>query len=306
MNIIKYNMPWIESPFFEQELKRTDYDEDTLKIINDFAKNGYVIIDLNISDNDIDKLISELDPTFDQNLKNPAMSVTENSRILDAWKFSDQVKQLAVNKKVLSILELLYRRKPFAFQTLNFKTGTEQRTHSDMIHFSSLPERFMCGVWVGLEDIHDNNGPLHYYPGSHKLPFYDMFDIGIVGSGSKGYDDYVAYYEDFIENVIRANGLQKEKLNIKKGQALIWAANLLHGGEPILDKNSTRYSQVTHYYFEDCVYYTPLYTDMVLKKVHLRKMLDINTGSIMYNKYLGHKVDHGFMDKVKIYFNKNR
>ena len=35
---------------------------------------------------------------------------------------------------------------------------------------------------------------------------------------------------------------------MKRGQALIWAANLLHGGDPIGDPQSTRYSQVTHHY----------------------------------------------------------
>ena len=33
----------------------------------------------------------------------------------------------------------------------------------------------MCGVWVALEDITEDNGPLHYYPGSHRLPDYDAF-----------------------------------------------------------------------------------------------------------------------------------
>ena len=33
-----------------------------------------------------------------------------------------------------------------------------------------MPEGFMCGVWVALEDMDMENGPLVYYPGSHKLP----------------------------------------------------------------------------------------------------------------------------------------
>ena len=45
---------------------------------------------------------------------------------------------------------------------------------------------------------------------------------------------------------------------MKKGQAIIWASNLLHGGEQVKDINSTRHSQVTHYFFESEYYYTPL------------------------------------------------
>ena len=33
-----------------------------------------------------------------------------------------------------------------------------------------MPEGFMCGVWVALEDMDMDNGPLVYYPGSHQLP----------------------------------------------------------------------------------------------------------------------------------------
>jgi hypothetical protein len=45
-----------------------------------------------------------------------------------------------------------------------------------------------------------------------------------------------------------------------KGQALIWAANLLHGGSVQHDPARTRWSQVTHYYFRDCIYYTPAFS----------------------------------------------
>ena len=74
---------------------------------------------------------------------------------------------------------------------------------------------------------------------------------------------------------------------IKKGQALIWAANLLHGGEPINKAGASRYSQVSHYYFEDCTYYTPLFTDLVIKKIFLRKVVNISTGEKVPNMYLG-------------------
>ncbi|MEQ8953977.1 MAG: hypothetical protein RL120_07550, partial [Gammaproteobacteria bacterium] len=72
-----------------------------------------------------------------------------------------------------------------------------------------------------------------------------------------GYDHYKGY-EAAIQELIREHGLQPEYGVMKKGTALIWAANLLHGGAPVQDTARTRHSQVTHYYFENCKYFTPM------------------------------------------------
>ena len=45
---------------------------------------------------------------------------------------------------------------------------------------------------------------------------------------------------------------------INRGEALIWHANLLHGGAPTRVPGRSRHSQVTHYFFEGCRYYTPM------------------------------------------------
>ena len=52
--------------------------------------------------------------------------------------------------------------------------------------------------------------------------------------------------------------------NTEKGECIIWASNLLHGGAPISNPNSTRYAQATHFYFEGCNhYYAPMFSDVV-------------------------------------------
>jgi hypothetical protein len=177
-------------------------------------------------------------------------------RIQDAWRISANVMQMALAPRMLEILEGLYERKPLPFQTLNFNRGSEQAVHSDTIHFNSMPAGYMCGVWVALEDIDMANGPLVYYPGSHKLPEITMEDVG----AEAGRDHY-AQYERFIADLIEREGLEPRYGTIRKGQVFIWAANLLHGGMPQADPQRTRHSQVTHYYFEGCRYYTPMLTD---------------------------------------------
>ena len=118
-----------------------------------------------------------------------------------------------------------------------------------------------------LEDIKKECGPLHYYPGSHRLPTLTMEDVGVTLA--EEFDDkdrtkiskIYEKYEIAIKELIEISGIEKQILCIEKGDLLIWSANLLHGGEPIVKQGSTRFSQVTHYYFEGCRYYTPLFSD---------------------------------------------
>jgi hypothetical protein len=284
----KHTMPWIESPFFEKELADSPLTAEEKSIVKSYADNGYLIFDPEIPLELLDNTIETLKPKW------AAIKKDDDLRIQDAWTYSPHVKAIASHPKIKETLKLLYQRAPFPFQTLSFMEGTQQDTHSDMIHFNTYPARYMCGVWVALEDITDFNGPLHYYPGSHKLPFYDMIDIGIKASAStaekKAMMMYFEDYTKFIKQIIESLNLKKASLNIKKGQAIIWAANLLHGGNEIINKGSTRYSQVTHYFFENCMYYTPRLSDVAIKKLHLNDLTDISTGKKVKNTYFGEEV----------------
>lgn len=281
------NLPWTESPFFEHELHASDLSEEDKAFINGFAENGYAIFNPQLDESLIDALNNSMAPHFGK-------IAGDDKRIQDAWTYNDHVRKVAVSDTVLDKLRLLYRREPIPFQTLNFPVGTQQKTHSDMVHFNSIPQRFMCGVWVALEDITNDNGPLHYYPQSHKLPFYDMIDLGVKASDNietkKAIMAYAVDYTNFIQEIIQALALKKQTLTIKKGQAMIWSANLLHGGERINTPGATRHSQVTHYYFEDCIYYVPRLSDIAINKLYLNHLVNIRTGKKVVNTYFGKEV----------------
>ena len=287
------NLPWLDSPFFDQELEACSLDETTKAQVKQFSEKGYLIIDTDLPHTTLDRIIELLTPHY------------TSPRIQDAWTITPLVQEVAGCPKIMNMLRILYRREPFPFQTLNFHIGSQQRTHSDAIHFYSIPGRFMCGVWIAMEDIDENNGPLHYYPGSHRLPFYDMADIGLKGSDDADQYNYYLKYEEFVSELMRATGQKKEVFRVKKGQALIWAANLFHGGEPILKAGSTRHSQVTHYFFDNCMYYSPLWSDSAIEKIYMRKPVNILTGKQVPNMYFGEPrlVSPGF-NKVSEYKNK--
>lgn len=287
MSSLSIQTPWVESPFFEEELKQANLSPEMEALVRHYSEYGYVIIDPQIDEALIDEALAGIKPDFDS---------LGTNRLENAWQRHEAVRKIAAAPRVMEILEILYRRKPIPFQTLNFSTGSQQRTHSDSIHFNSVPERYLAGVWLAMENVYDGNGPLHYYPGSHRLPFYDLSILGIKGSETTSIEEmltkYYTRYEDFIEQLVKQKKIKKKILNLKKGQVLIWSANLLHGGERITVPGSTRYTQVTHFYFDNCAYYRPMRTDMALERISIQKVLNIATGEEVQSTYLGTKINH--------------
>jgi hypothetical protein len=57
---------------------------------------------------------------------------------------------------------------------------------------------------------------------------------------------------------VKREGYERRLFLARRGEVLIWHANLLHGGAPVRNKTLSRWSQVSHYYFRGCAYTTPL------------------------------------------------
>ena len=283
------NLPWVESPFFQQILATKKLNAAEAALAKEYNEQGYVVIKNVFSEELIDQIIQDMqEKGFNSDY--PIETFRNDIRIQDLWEKSEPVKQMAAHPEIIKTLEMLYDREVIPFQTLNFKVGSQQKAHSDTMHFSSLPARYMCGVWVALEDITEDNGPLFYYPGSHRTPEYNFSHFKNTVEDTT-YDNYPEY-ETFMEELMEASPFQKVKFLAKKGDALIWSSNIIHGGSAVNDPNSTRFSQVTHYYFKDCVYYTPMLSNMVTHELFIRRFLtNIRTGEAVNNSWNGLKTD---------------
>jgi hypothetical protein len=277
MAIRDLNVPWTSSPLFESLLDQSGLGESDRAMARRFARDGYLEFDPEIPD--FEGLRAEVIAECSKRPDYP-------QRVADAWPEIEGVRKIATAPRVLSVLRTLYRREPIPMQTLNFGRGTEQRAHSDAMHFDSVPHGFMCGVWVALEDVDEDNGPLEYYPGSHRLPMLDHLALGITGSEQRDYEHYGAY-EELVQTMVRELKLERRVLRIPRGQAIVWAADLLHGGSPIKDPGRSRHSQVTHYYFEGCLYYQPQRSDPFLGRVQWLDKRDVRTGRLIPHVYNG-------------------
>ena len=175
-------------------------------------------------------------------------------RVTDAWRWRPGTRALATDLATMDLVSFLLGRRAVPFQTLTFRVGTEQPAHADTIHFDTLPAGFTCGVWVALEDVADDQGPLVVHPGSHRVPPSYPEDLGLAPGG-----DHATFDRGGYEDAVAAQvaNLPSRRLPVAQGTAVVWAADLVHGGAAVDRPGSTRWSQVTHFFGEGCVYVTP-------------------------------------------------
>jgi hypothetical protein len=286
MNYCLENLPWIEDPNYKNNPYYLTLSSDYQSKIDNYVNNGFLILEnTNIINNiDFKSLEKSIRLKYDW----------KTNRVQDAHLFCEQSKQIACNKIILETLKIIYNRTPVPFQTLNFITGTQQATHSDFIHFNTIPYHYMCGVWVALEDVSLKQGPLHYYVGSHKHEAMEYEKLIIDTNGdryldtsyfSKSYHEY----ENKIDKI--AKQFLRKELEIKKGDCLIWASNLLHGGSKIENHTLTRWSQVTHYLFDNVIPITPMLSNPSKNEWMIRNPNNILTGKPMNRNYNGIKID---------------
>ena len=233
----------------QQKFKKLDkkIQESLLK----WSKDGFVVLESFFQKEEVDLINKEV-----EDLLKAKKIKWKNNRILFAIKKSKLLKSVATFPKLKECIDLLMGKEMDLFQSINFYESSQQKTHSDSIHMTTFPQGNIIAVWIALQDVGPQDGPLHYYPGSHKLPYIMNKDFDNLSTkfklGNKSYQDY----EDKIEQIIKDNSqLKKEIFLPKKGDVLIWHANLLHGAEAKTNPKSSRKSMVFHFYASDAIAY---------------------------------------------------
>jgi len=242
--------PWLDRDDARTRLKANpetgSFKREVITQFENWIDKGYMTFPgmfSAVADNvnsDMDKIVHDRLLDFDYT----------DSRVMNAWKVSDTVRKIAHDEQMIDILEFTLGKKVVPFQTINFLRGSEQHTHSDFIHMTTEPKGFLIAAWIALEDIGEGQGPLHYYPGSHKLPYILGEDFDHDSTAWSVGEDLYGNFEKKIDREIAEHQLKKEIFHAKKGDVLFWHANLLHGGEEVTDPESTRKSLVIHYFCE--------------------------------------------------------
>ena len=166
----------------------------------------------------------------------------------DLHSASEAARRVSFAPAIRRFLQLVFERPPLAFQSLQFNYGTEQPIHQDTAYVIVDSPRELAASWIALEDIAPDSGELEYYVGSHRLD--DFLWEGQFKSKPDAigpdHPEHLRFLQH-LHDASAAKGLKRQQFRPKRGDALIWHADLAHGGSKIVDKGRTRKSIVTHY-----------------------------------------------------------
>lgn len=243
-------VPWLDRPDALEAMvahsEWSSFSPQEQKDIKQFVDDGFMILKGFYSSQEVDRHNEEI------NRLRSSGKIDFNysgSKLMDVHEISPMIDgQFFKNERLMKILSFLFGREVLPFQTIHFIKGSQQKAHSDSIHMSTFPPGYLVAAWTALEDIDMAQGPVFYYPGSHRLPYVSCNDYESGNTAwTIGKNSY-RNYEKYIEALISSHELQPSFFKPTAGDVLIWHANLLHGGLEISDDSLTRRSMVAHYY----------------------------------------------------------
>jgi len=153
---------------------------------------------------------------------------------------------------ISEFLGLIFESKAFASQTLGFLRGSAQEGHQDSAYVPYTIPRQFAATWTALEDVTIGAGELFYYPGSHRFEdfiyserYKSVHEAQRI-TGDQSIREQVERHVRSLVERAEQHGIPKAPFAARKGDVLVWHADLVHGGNPV-SRATTRKSIVTHY-----------------------------------------------------------
>lgn len=230
------------------------------QMVESFRRDGFVVLRHAVDEAAIDEALKDLERAFDggfnckmsywdhdgKHIVRASRSLLRKSdaKLLDLHDVSKAAQAIQFAEPIRRFLNILFDRPALAFQSLVFYYGSQQRLHQDTAFVRvDSPMEFVAS-WIALEDVQPGSGELEYYVGSHALEPYLFAGKHLwVQPGDPAGDLYL----DRLHQRAKEAGLHLERFLPKKGDVLIWASALVHGGSPVTSSELTRKSLVTHY-----------------------------------------------------------
>ncbi|WP_313228708.1 phytanoyl-CoA dioxygenase family protein [Stenotrophomonas acidaminiphila] len=217
-------------------------------------KDGFVVLPSAIAGTECDTVVSDYQRFIDDLGTEVEQHKDAGGRLLRVVNFhlsSGAAANIGCNPRLMAILDFLLGDEASVYSSLYFEHGSQQPIHRDSPFFETFPRNLFFGVWVALEDISIDAGPLMYVPGGHRFEcdphrIYDAVAACMPAAQRSALINEAL--EQYYGEVIRAaSGVGAPVVvALKKGDVAIWHPQLPHGGSPAMDPGLTRRSMVFH------------------------------------------------------------
>lgn len=164
-------------------------------------------------------------------------------RINDLYLEYEEIQRVALSLRLCDVLEPLLEGTPLLCSSRNSERGTQHHDQVDSLHMPSRRVDGMVACWIALDPVTTNNGPVRYYPGSHRIPRWQ-----VPGERPHARTEEMDDWQRYMQSEIRARGILPRVFTARPGDLLIWHSRLLHGSSPVQDPIRTRRSLVTRYF----------------------------------------------------------
>lgn len=165
--------------------------------------------------------------------------------VLDLHNRSGAALQAVSHEGFMPWVAHLLDEAPVLMQSQWFRFGSAKGTHADYVYYPIEQPLVTLTVWIAIDQVDGDNGPLYVVPGSHRLPAH-VFDQGQLlwphGEDLQQMRDYHAA----MDAACTAWGLAPVALPAEPGDVLLLHPRLAHGACVAADPGRSRRSLVLH------------------------------------------------------------
>ncbi|MCP1468496.1 hypothetical protein J3E64_000163 [Sphingobium sp. OAS761] len=257
----RYGGLWIDRADWRQQITARKLTPEQANQIENFVTNGFIVLEGAADPDLVDRFRQRIATSFREGnadvlyqrhgyrdvtpLAEPADRL--GVRVVDSYVPLTEALDLLSSPALLAFLNLIFEADPLLFQSLSFDQGSQQRLHQDTAYVVVDKPLELAACWIALEDIQPGSGELMYVPGSHRLPDWNfgadrkhwvrgIDGLDIHNEWARHLDAHAAKSEQGIQYFLP-----------KKGDILIWHADLAHGGAVVTVPDLTRQSLVGHF-----------------------------------------------------------
>lgn len=261
----KFGGMWIDRGDFEDQIAARLRDgrlsRELEAPVRQLQRDGYAILPAAVSERLLERFERAVSSAFrdghdDLILQLPSdgtpRKVTagmdrRTTRIVDCYPVLPSALDLFSAPALVGLLAAVFDETPMLFQSLSFDMSSEQGLHQDTAYvvLADRPME-MLACWIALEDVHPDAGPLEYLVGSHRLGDFEFNGHKHWNPGRDGHDLHDAWGA-WIRQEGARRGMPLQTFNARRGDILVWHADLAHGGRSVVDPARTRKSLVGHF-----------------------------------------------------------